>query len=538
MGTKVYPKTPYDINTLETMETVVKKRTFPQLTTAPNKAVSILIPKNIDIRKLLIKYPPALNSCVNSIHQQEDKVATIVSLLVKAINKNIQMGHSNIDDFVPLSSKILQPHVRDYNDYLSYLKEVGIIETDGQYIVNEKCCGYRFTREYRYVPLTEFFIPNYRGNVRKGAAVYESFFKPSLDQVNTIEKYDDLYDDLRSVTVTDYEYAKSYITKDMKQLAEESVIKGFKKKRNGMMTKYKNATAKVKNKLIMPNATAKQNSWIVSLHDIENKHFYFKQDTTSNRVHTSVLGVKSECRQFLRLKNKEIISCDLKNSQPYISSILFTEGTLTPEIRTIIHQCLKNLKSVNNNLYKSIVERIALYKSGGVLPSTKNYIHLVQHGELYEFLAINYNLIMNERGGKHIQLMRADGKNKVFTLFFNPAKFDCLARDIFRSHFPEVMTLFEDINSLFTHTRRESIRTGIPRSRNNLAILLQTIESHLILDVICKELKDTYPHIPLLTIHDAIATNPEYTELVEGNMKYHLAECIGVPPKIALEDWF
>jgi len=537
MGTKVYPKASFYTIKPEIIESDVKKRTKPQLTTATNNAVSILIPSNLDIRKLLIKYPPSLSTCVNNIHQQEDKVATITSLLVKAINKNIQMGNADINDFAPLSSTILQQHVRDYNDYLNYLLEVGIIETDGVYIKAEKCTGFRFAKEYRQVLPKEYYILDYYGNIKKGAAVYNSFLKPSLDQVNTMAKYKDLYDDLRSVTVTDYEQATIYITKNLKQIAFKSVIHDFKKKRNGMWGKYKSATNNHKLLMLEPYATAKLNSWIASLHEIENKHFYFKQDNTSNRLHTSLLGVKTECRQFLRLADKEIVSCDLKNSQPYISSILFTEGTLTPDIELILHQCLKNLKSENKTLYKSILKRITLYKSGEVLPSTRKYIHLVQQGELYEFLAINYNNVMNDRGGKHLELMRADGKNKVFTLFFNPTKFGDLARDIYRLHFPEVMALFEDINSLFTHTRKESTRYNIPRSYNNLAILLQSIESHIFIDTICKDIKDTYSHVPLLTLHDAIATTSEFTELIKEEMEITLTTKIGIKPTIKLEHW-
>jgi hypothetical protein len=538
MGAKVCPKVSYNINAPDIIKkSENKKRGVFAYKNATPKAISILIPSNLDIRKLLVKYPPTLKACVNSIHQQEDKVATIASLLVKAINKNIQMANADVNDFAPLSSTVLQHHVRDYNDYLSYLLELGVIETDGVYIKDEKCTGFRFTDGYRYVPLKEHYITDYNGNDKKGAAVYNSFFRLSKDQRNTIEKYNALYDDLRSVTVTDYDDAKLYITKDLKQLAKESVLKDFKEKRNGIWTRYKNATKEDHLLMVKSYAIAKQNSWIASLHEIDNKHLYFKQDRTSSRIHTSVLGVKTECRHLLRLVDKEIVSCDLKNSQPFISSILFTECAFTPEIETIIHQCLYNLKSGNNTLYKSIIKRIALFKTGDVLPSTRKYIQLVQQGELYEYLAININQILNERGRKHKELIRDDGKKQVFTLFFNPTKYNSLARDIFRCHFPEVMSLFEDINSLFTHTRKESTRFGIPRSHNNLAILLQSIESHIFIDTICKDIKDIYSHVPLLTLHDAIATIPEYADLIKEEMEMALTNNIGIVPTIKLEQW-
>ncbi|MBK9736918.1 MAG: hypothetical protein IPO92_18960 [Saprospiraceae bacterium] len=79
---------------------------------------------------------------------------------------------------------------------------------------------------------------------------------------------------------------------------------------------------------------------------------------------------------------------------------------------------------------------------------------------------------------------------------------------------------------------------NLPNSgKNNLAILLQTIESHLILNVICRDMKDKYPDIPLGTVHDAIATNPEYTEVLLEEMKTTLTAYIGIQPSFKEEDW-
>ncbi len=538
MGPKVCPKVPYNINTPDIVkEFENKKRCKPLLKKAANKAISILIPSNVDIRKLLVNHPPELASCVNNIHQQEDKVATILSLLVKAVARNMQMDGSDIDDYVPFSSTILDKYVRGYNYYLSYLLEMGLIETDNYYIPNEKSYGYRFTSAYRYVPLSEYFIPDYNGDDKKGGAVYKNFNKHTKEQSNTINKYNSLYEDLCSVSVANYTVAQEYIMNDLKEVALESVIKDFKKNRDKSWTKYKYGDEKVKKSMTDPKIMGKQNSWISSIHALDHKHLYFTQDSTSQRLHTSFLGVKSQCRKFLRLRGKEIISCDLKNSQPFISSLLFTEGPINHNISSILNKCLSNLKTENKQLYSSIFKRIKNYKSGNILPSTKQYLHLVKNGEIYEFLAIQLNQLKSESGRNFKKFDRADGKHHTFTLFFNPSSHESLARDIFRLHFPQVMSMFEDINVLFTHTRRESIRKRIPYSTNTLAVLLQSIESHLILDVICKNMKEKYPEIPLLTVHDAIATNPEYKEPLEAEMYQTIKEVIGAEPTIKIEEW-
>lgn len=502
-----------------------------------HKGTFVLIPSNIDIKLVLAKNPIKLKQCIYNINQQEDKVATILSLLVKAVARNMQMDASDIDDYVPFSTTILQDHVRDYNDYLQFLQDVGIIESDGYYIPDEKCCGYRFTEKYRYVLLKEYFIFDYKGNVKNGASVYKSFFKRTKEQRDAINKYNALYEDLCSVSMTDYSTVQEYIMNDLKEVALESVIKDFKKRRDGSWTEYKNGVESLMQTMASPRILGKQNSWISSLHALDQKHFYFKQDSTSQRLHTSVLGVKSECRKFLRLHGKEIISCDLKNSQPFISSLLFTEGPINHNISRILNKCLSNLKTENKQLNSSIFKRIKNYKSGNILPSTEQYLSLVRNGEIYEFLAIQLNKLKSESGRNFKEYDRADGKHHTFTLFFNPSSHESLARDIFRLHFPQVMSMFEDINILFTHTRRESIRKRIPYSTNTLAVLLQSIESHLILDVICKNMKEKYPEIPLLTVHDAIATNPEFKEPLEAEIYEVITDVIGAEPTIKIEEW-
>lgn len=502
-----------------------------------HKGTKILIPDNINIRILLANNPIRLRQCAKNIHQQEDKVAALLALFIKAQSVHMQFEDSDIDNFVSFSSKILQSHVKDYKDYMQYLLDNEVFETDGYYIPDEKCLRFRLTEKYRYANLEEYFICNYNGNDKRGAAVQKSFFKPTKEQKETIGKHKLLYDDLCKVTVYDIYAAKDHILNELQDIVLDSVINDFKKRRDGQWTKYKAADEVLRKEMTAPRIIVKQNNWMSNLHSIHNGHFYFTQDKTSLRLHTSLLGVKAECRKFLRLEGKEIVSCDLKNSQPFISSFLFTKGELTPDLSEILNKCLSSLKAANYPLYESILKRIKQYKSGNILPSTQQYVELVKNGELYEFLAIKLNQINGEHGKAFKELLREDGKRQTFTLFFNPDKHNSLARDLFKINFPQVMSLFEDINILFTHTKKECARQGIPRQYNTLAILLQSIESHLFLEVICKNMKERYPHIPLLTLHDAIATNREYIETLKEEMHQTLNSNIGIEPTIKIEEW-
>ncbi|MBK9736916.1 MAG: hypothetical protein IPO92_18950 [Saprospiraceae bacterium] len=58
------------------------------------------------------------NVIITSI--QEDKVAIILSLIVKAIHQSVRYDNTPNTFYAPVSSEILQDHVQDYFEYLGF----------------------------------------------------------------------------------------------------------------------------------------------------------------------------------------------------------------------------------------------------------------------------------------------------------------------------------------------------------------------------------------------------------------------------------
>ncbi len=497
----------------------------------------VLIPENLEILTLLANNPPCVKQCNDNLYTQGEKCAVIISLLINAYYKAEKARRLSKKGNALIPAKILQQYVKDYNEYMKFLIDSGVIISDYHYITDEKSIGYKLTPHYLNAPLKEYPITDHRGNSKFGAAIFNNLYKTVKEQKIAIEKYPELYQDILSVTLTDKNEAKEYIYRSMINIGYESVVETLISSRNGSYTHFNNLSEDDKMSYIYPKILRKCNTWYASLNELDQKRVYFNQDKTSFRLHTSVLSVKSECRHFLRLKGKNIISCDLKNSQPFISAFFFTKGILDPELNMLLIKCFSKIKQKDQPLFQDIMKRIRNYKKGNILPSTQKYIKLVQSGDIYEYIATNIGVLHSIIKNKNIFYSRKHGKNCVFKLFFNPTKYGTLVRDFFRVQFPQVATLFEDINRLFTHTRRESESRRIPQSKNILAITLQTIESYLMLDVICRDMKDKYPDIPLLTIHDAIATNPEFKDVLLEEMKNTLTTMIGIEPSIKEEDW-
>lgn len=96
-------------------------------------------------------------------------------------------------------------------------------------------------------------------------------------------------------------------------------------------------------------------------------------------------------------------------------------------------------------------------------------------------------------------------------------------KDLFRDLFPSVYDIFKTIKK--SH-------------KENLALILQNIEAHSILNVITKRIAKERPDLFMITIHDSIVTTVGNEDYVKRVMEEELVKIVGVAPEIDLEPWF
>ena len=70
-----------------------------------------------------------------------------------------------------------------------------------------------------------------------------------------------------------------------------------------------------------------------------------------------------------------------------------------------------------------------------------------------------------------------------------------------------------------------------------LSVLLQQIESYLVLKIICKRITNEKPRLPIFTIHDSVVTTAGHEEYVDAVIKEELEKAIGIPPAYKIEYW-
>ena len=160
---------------------------------------------------------------------------------------------------------------------------------------------------------------------------------------------------------------------------------------------------------------------------------------------------------------------------------------------------------------------------GALAPDEQKYLELCEQGAIYEYL-------MGRLRAEGIVVTRDQIKEQFYTLYYDKVRTirkmrDPLARAFataFATEFPGVLEVVRAVKN----------RAGY----RHLSCWMQNIESSIVIGTVCERLRIEYPHVPVLTIHDSIATTPPYVELVQRLMVEEF-ERIGLRPIIKSEHW-
>lgn len=480
----------------------------------------VCIPQNLEIRGLIRESPIPVKHCKGNIHQQADKVAVLLYQIGNRQSLKKSMNVALDEGFVRLHSTILQSIVKDYKIYLDWMVSKGILECDPRYSEGNYSKAYRLGHSFRGRRIKNYVVTD--------KVLVKKLQAGNIDD-KTKKKYPELCNDLMDLEFEDFHAAINDTTsKRMRKIAQNDVTIDInnEKRKNGKNSKYQNLSPKeliiAKNDFVQE----KINSWQNSLAKINEKQFYFKQDHTSFRLHTSAVSVKKELRKHLRINGQRLVACDIKNSQPYFSIGFF----LNPgKFKATIEHYIKYYQGTKLDwAYHAAHHMLGKFESNYLSDSTRKYIELVSSGQFYEFIARE----LQKLNGK--TWSREEAKKAVFDVLFCPPRFKKLpGRKVMKKYFPEVLRFFTLINYGYIKTKSQS--NGKIHQGNFLARVLQKMESQVVLDIICKQIKSKLPEVPLITLHDGIATTIGNQYQVQQIMNVELEKFVGKPPIIEIE---
>lgn len=450
------------------------------------------IPANLDVDSLVREHPPyEIKGFL------KDKLIHILYLLhsIPANNKDLEI----IDGFIPIYSKIVKRRIPNYRQYLDYLLRVGILETDNWYIVGGKSKGYRFTPDFQ-TTLKPVTITNTALRRHQRA---DSRFSASMKR-----SHNHLIKWFNSNLEIDYDLAMDYITTDLNRKLNNPKLRDFDLKNGKAKNPYNQYAASY-----------------INIERIAAADFQLNVDTNVYRFHSNITNIRSELRHALTYNGLQLCSVDIKNSQPYLSTVLLQERFWSGEgVKSIIS--IQDINNTSIHQYLSIQQYISyiMCLKSPVMQSCidlERYEQIVTQGMFYEYLE---KIMAEELGSKYAD--RRAVKTAMFQVLYSDNRFigqkEAAPKKLFKDIFPGVYNLFALI--------KEGDKTKLPR-------LLQQLESHLMIKQVSKRIAKEKPNLPIFTIHDSIATTVGNEAYVKAVIEEELQSAIGHKPILSLEYW-
>lgn len=475
---------------------------------------NLYVPDNLNLDSLIENNFPAIGEAIH-YGITKDNLAYIIDLIVR---KREFYKKINSWEFINLKAAYLKNILGDdYVNCIKFLKENGIIECDGIIKKGEKSLGYRIALPFR------------------GSNILE--VEPSFDIKQKLNRFRLKELDANPVLKSLYA-SRTHLIQTLKSEAFSIDIKSaFRELETNYKTKMyiRHQSKATYSGEDAAEVEAEINS-AISLHKKNIEKLYTKSfepviDIAGQRLHSPITNMHKILRKFLTFKGEPLVSLDLKNSQPYLS-------LLTLNKKFYKYNNNKTLKYFDFEYYINLFHTHTPYKILDLVESLENiddvtlynYIEDAKNGVIYDrFLEVQPN-------DEFYEELRSEIKGDFFTCMFDKG-YRMKFYEEFYEAYKLPFQLFEALKSVkgkyFKYKNGEKVDMGHGR----LAVLLQRIESNLILDEICKKIYRTDKNIPLITVHDSIATLSQYKDFVKKTIEEELTEVIGFPPRIKEENW-
>jgi hypothetical protein len=192
-------------------------------------------------------------------------------------------------------------------------------------------------------------------------------------------------------------------------------------------------------------------------------------------------------------------------------------------------------------------ENVRRYFSGEVLQEIRDFFERVDTENFQDFICtassgLMYEEIAEAANSRIENLSTPLDRNSTKTLMFymlfssNQGQHDNPTINQMKQCFE--YELYPQVAELFRIIKRRHRGIDQPKQHNRLSVLLQAIESHIILHRCCRRIWEEANHqVPIFTIHDSIVTTSECEEYVREVMMQEITACIGVPPTLDPEVW-
>ena len=458
--------------------------------------IIVLLPSNLNLSEV----EKSSNVILRKV--MKDKIYVFLDSITKPLRKKTL----SLDPYTILKASSLKSMYGDcYKEMIDFLLLGDVIECNNRYIVGKQSKGYRFTEKYRNSLPSVHKVSN--------STLVNKIVNNSISIPNNYPHLNVFTDGL----VIDLKGAEEYCFSTYNSKVKQFVID---------VDNY----LEIARQFYNPDIDIPVNPifWLYSqlrvVHSIHHKQFRFKVDETGYRLHTNLTNIKSELRNFITFNGVKLVSVDYSNSQPLLSTLFLKNSYWnavkqnSSELHYTDIRCkedeVKFINDIIRNIKSSTYTMIPTFTKSSDI---ETYVSLCEIGKIYEYIQQELNLSDNSREAVKVA---------VFQILFTDNRFIGQEKAEPKRAFKR---LFPDVYKVLSLIKKGNSKL--------LPILLQRIESEIILNRVAKRIEIERPDLPLFTIHDSVVTSVGNELYIQFVMKEEMENAIGLSPNMKIEYW-
>ena len=444
--------------------------------------MKILVPNNLNVPELIEE----LNL---SNRRQKSVKEKIYHLISRVVATHTNLNNFDKNGYTRICSKELNKIInRDYKLILDLLKTKRVIDVDINYLKGVRCNKIKLHPDYQ-----------------KTNKIYKTIKRKSPVKTPVIQSLDLYFNDKLEINPA-YKICIKHIYDNI----HEGIIN-------------KNELQILKNKIGI---------WLLTINDIENNQYWYNKSTTNWRYNSTITNNPKIFKKYLKYNNESLVQVDIKCSQVYLlSSILnydFFKSNNQLSFCQIMNSLLidKFIKDIKSYLFSPLM--FAHFEKRKYLG--KDEIIIKDHNEFQKFRDAPFqedfysHLFELEYGVPPTNYQRKSIKKDIMYVLFQSN----------RKH-RELVEGVRLLEKFYPYVNQFILKIMDKVGKRNFSLLLQRVESYLILDCVVPEFHRRYPAAPIFTIHDCIITTEQHKLELTKVMFEVLYEKTGIKPGLSVE---
>ena len=290
----------------------------------------------------------------------------------------------------------------------------------------------------------------------------------------------------------------------------------------------------------------------------------YVRSTSDNRLHSNLTNFPSILRQFLSHNGQELVSLDVKTSQPFILAGVF--NLIMERKEDKLDMLKEGIRGMDvKEKFAAVMNSITLEPL--TITDFEAYKNLISYNDIYSYIGANLSASfissITSPGGEYQGKVYNSSLKRQTTIYYKDLRSYCKVLVLeymycsiessskglkeMKRIYPDAVNKFiydfkfcEELNTPKRQgiSRRTKIqRKKIDTSKKLFAKFLQQLEAYIILDVITKELSNMYPEMFVATIHDSIVVPKKYEIEAKAFLQKRLYELLGIEAEIKSENW-